>query len=60
MRYTVFAIVLILCSVAASAQTPSAIEREFVGYLDNISKYGNYGGGYDDEKLAKNNADLKE
>ncbi|HRI05083.1 MAG TPA: hypothetical protein PLL77_15205 [Pyrinomonadaceae bacterium] len=60
MRHSFLAILFLLVASASFAQTPSAVEREFVGYLDNISKYGNYNGGYDDAKLAKNNADLRD
>jgi len=60
MRLSILAILFLLLTGATFAQTPSAVEREFVGYLENISKYGNYRGGYDDEKLAKNNADLRD
>ncbi|MEQ1643270.1 MAG: hypothetical protein ABL959_07520 [Pyrinomonadaceae bacterium] len=51
---------LVLFSGSAVAQTPTAVEREFVGYLDNISTYGSYGGGYDGEKLSRNNGDLRD
>jgi hypothetical protein len=60
MRHSIFVILFLIFAGTASAQTPTAVEREIVGYLDNISKYGNYNGGYDDEKLAKNNADLRD
>ena len=43
----------------AFTQTPAAVERELAGYLANISKYGNYGGGYDEERLRNNNDDLR-
>lgn len=58
MKTSIFAILFLLASTAFS-QTPAAVERELVEYLDNISKYGNYGGGYDDEKLESSNAGLK-
>ena len=60
MRLSILAILFLLFTSAAFGQTPAAVEREFVGYLENISKYGSYGGAYDDEKLAKSNADLKD
>lgn len=50
---------ILFASAAASAQTPAAIERELIGHLDNITKYGNYGSNRDDAKLSKNNADLE-
>ncbi len=60
MRQSILVILFLVFAGVAFAQTPKSVEREFVGYLENISKYGNYGGGYDDGKLAKNNADLRE
>src|SRR5215210_931190 len=41
------------------AQSLSAIERELVGHLDNISKFGNYGGGYDETRIYAENKSLK-
>ena len=51
--------IALFASVSALAQTPVAIERELMGYLDNISKYGSYGGEYEGAKLDKNNTALK-
>ena len=45
-----FSIVLLVGVV--SAQTPSAIEKELLGYLDTMSKAGTYGGEYNEEKLS--------
>lgn len=59
MRSIAWISLLLFISTATFSQTPAAIERELIGYLDNISKYGNYGGSTDDDKLSKNNADLK-
>ena len=39
---TIVAITL-LFTIAGSSQTPAAVERELIGYLDNISKFGSYG-----------------
>jgi len=47
---------VLLLALAASAQTTASIERELSGYLDNMAKYGSYGGSYDDKKLSDNAA----
>jgi len=52
-------IVILFSAAAASAQTPAAIEKELVGYLNTISKYGNYAGAYDGDKLDAANTSLK-
>lgn len=58
--FRILAIALVLFgSIAAFSQTPAAVERELLGHLENISKFGNYGSTADDDKLSKNNADLK-
>jgi len=41
------------------AQSLPAIERELVDHLDNISKFGNYSGGYDETKIYAENKTLK-
>ena len=51
---------LLLISTAASAQTPQAVEKDLVTYLDNMAKYGSYAGAYDDKKLSDNAALLRE
>jgi hypothetical protein len=38
------------------AQTLPVIERELIGRLDNISKFGTYGGNFDDKVYAENKA----
>jgi hypothetical protein len=58
MKLRILAIVLFVAS-SAIAQTPTAVERELIGYADNLTKYGTYAGGYDGDKLDKNNAALK-
>lgn len=52
-------LLLVFLPVAAFAQTPAAVEREMIGYLNNISKYGNYAGAFDGDKLDANNTSLK-
>lgn len=47
-----FILLIIILTVPALAQTPAAIERELIGHLDAMSKYGSYGGEYDDAKLS--------
>ena len=49
----------VLLASAASGQKPAAAEREIIGYFDNVTKYGSYAGGYDGDKLDKNNAGMK-
>lgn len=46
-----FSILLLLVGSNALAQTPPAIEKELLGSLETMSKYGSYGGEYDEEKL---------
>lgn len=53
------AVVLVLHS-AVVCQTPEAIERELLGHLSDVSKYGNYSGGYDEEKLSAANEGLRQ
>ena len=50
---------LILFAASAAAQTPFAVEREIIGHLDAITKYGSYGDSYDEAKLSKHNELLK-
>lgn len=59
MKTCIFLLALML-SVASSldAQTPAAIERELIRHLDNISKFGNYGGTRDETKLERENRSL--
>lgn len=59
MRTVSIILISLLFAMAASAQAPVAVERELIGYLDNITKYGNYGGEFDGDKLDKNNTALK-
>ena len=42
------------------AQTPAAVEKELLGYLETMSKFGTYGGEYDDEKLNAASEALKQ
>ncbi len=48
----------LFCS--AVAQPPSAIEAELLAHLSDISKYGNYGGEWDDAKVYAANDALRE
>jgi hypothetical protein len=50
---------VLFASLTAFSQTPAAVERELIGHLDNIKKFGNYGTTVDDQKLSKNNEDLE-
>ena len=54
-------LILVLLASAASgfAQAPAAVERELLGYLDNMRKFGSYNSGYDGDKLEKNSDALK-
>lgn len=45
------ALFLILLAIPSAAQTTAAVENELVGYLETMSKYGSYGGAYDEDKL---------
>ncbi len=47
--------ILVVFSVRSEAQTPSEAENEILTLLSTISKYGNYGGEYDDAKLYSAN-----
>jgi len=49
----------LLLFISQYAQTLSSIEGEMVRHLDNISKFGNYGGSYDGTKVESENRDLK-
>lgn len=48
-----------LFAASAAAQSPATVEREIVGHLDAITKYGSYGDSYDEAKLTKHNELLK-
>lgn len=50
---------LMLFAASAAAQSPATVEREIVGHLDAITKYGSYGDSYDEAKLTKHNELLK-
>ncbi|MEQ1765146.1 MAG: hypothetical protein ABL984_18610 [Pyrinomonadaceae bacterium] len=58
-RYLFLLSSIILLGGVVSAQTPAAIEKELVGYLDTMSKSGTYGGEYDDAKLTAASDGLK-
>ncbi len=45
------ALLVIVLAVSTLAQTPAAIEKELLGYLDTMSKSGTYSGEYNEEKL---------
>ena len=49
----------LLFLIPVHAQTPARVETELLGFLADISKYGNYGGERDDEKLTAANEALK-
>lgn len=51
---------LLFFLIPVSAQTPVAIETELLGHLADISKFGNYGGETNDEKLSAANAGLEQ
>jgi hypothetical protein len=51
--------ILFLAASSAFSQTPARVETELLGFLTDISKYGNYGGECDDEKLSAANDGLK-
>lgn len=59
-KITCIASFLLCLAVSAFAQTPSKVERELVKSLETLSKYGTYGGGYDEEKLGKAQGDFKD
>lgn len=52
-------LIITVFSAPAFGQTPARIETELLGFLADISKYGNYGGERDDEKLTAANEALK-
>lgn len=53
-------LLFLLLASSISAQTPAAIEKELLGYLDAMSKSGTYSGEYNDEKLNAASASLKQ
>ena len=60
LRPVILLALLLVLHSASICQTPEAIERELVGHLADISKYGNYGGEYDEEKLSAANDSLRQ
>ena len=59
MKPILLALFTLLAGLSITAQTTPAVERELIGYLNNVTKYGSYAGAYDGDKLDKNNAALK-
>ena len=59
-RFSGLVLVVFLLTLSAHSQTPGVIERRILGHLDNISKFGNYGDGYDENKIYAENRALKE
>lgn len=59
MRTITTIVITLFLAGTGLGQRPAAVERELIGYLDNISKHGNYTGDRDAEKLDKNNTALK-
>src|SRR4051812_15691776 len=57
MKALLFLLVLVPC--VAFGQGPAAVEKELIGHLNTISKYGNYAGTYDGDKLDTANTALK-
>lgn len=49
----------LICSVPGFGQSLTEIENELAEHLENISKYGTYGGGYDDSKIYAENREFK-
>lgn len=47
-----FVLLLLLITLPISAQTPTAIETELLGYLKTMAENGSYSGEYDDAKLG--------
>lgn len=60
MKIAVYLFIVVISTNLAFAQTPAAIEKELLGHLDNISKYGNYGGSGDFDKVDRENSLLKQ
>ena len=59
LRLISMAATILFLASAAITQTPASVEREMLGYLDQINKYGTYGGAYESQKVEKGNSDLK-
>ena len=57
MKINFAALLVVVLSLAALAQTNAQIEKELVAAIKEVQKYGTYGGNYDDDKLteAENN-----
>ncbi len=51
--------VVLAASIRYEAQTPTVVESELLGLLSSISKYGNYGGEYDETKLYAGNDEFR-
>ncbi len=59
MKSLILPIILAL-SISIAAQSPAAIERSLLGYLDAVSKSGTYSGEYDENKNTKANNALQQ
>jgi len=52
--------VFALAALTTIAQTPAQIEKSLLASLDDVAKYGNYTGNWDDVKSEKANQQLKD
>lgn len=59
MKPIILTIIVLIMSAGLFGQTPAAVERELIGHLNNVSKYGSYFGGYDAQKLETANSGIK-
>ncbi|HCA59926.1 MAG TPA: hypothetical protein DEP46_18320 [Blastocatellia bacterium] len=60
LRFAILFSLFLLAFFPSTAQTPEAIERELIVHLADISRFGNYGGGYDGDKLSAANDALRQ
>ena len=42
--------IVMLSAVSVAAQSPAALERRLIGYVDLLAKYGTYAGAYDEAR----------
>lgn len=59
LKLNFIALFLITFSFSAFGQTNAQIEKELIAAVKDIQKYGNYGDGYDEEKLSKAQDDFE-
>jgi hypothetical protein len=60
MRQSFVLVAILLTIFPVSGQSPAAVEREILGHLKEIAKYGSYTGDFDETKNGQANDAIKQ